>query len=84
MSKDIEKFQSLIKWANLEPWKKELAEFVIKAELDGKHIECKYQNLTFTPRALARQLCKGHFIWGIVNWVVINPIKKPDYSDSQD
>jgi len=75
--------RDLTKWSQFEPWKRELAELVIKAAREKLYLRSYYQQLTFTPKALAAMLCKDHFVWGVVNWELIKPINNPDFPDPQ-
>src|SRR5271169_5687030 len=66
-------------FSTMEPWKRELAEFVIEAERLGKSIRCKYQGFTLTPEALAHLLMLGRFVWGVVNWEMVERTGNEDW-----
>lgn len=65
----------------LETWKIELVKLVEKAHTEGKWLRSLYQGITFTPMGLAGCLIEGRFVWGIVNWELIEPRKEADYGD---
>lgn len=67
-----DKQNELIKWSHLEPWKRELAEMVIKAHKERKLMKCHYQQLIFEPIRLMEELINGHFIWGVDNWEIVD------------
>ncbi len=84
MSTELTIKSELDRFSRLEPWKRELAEFVMEAFRTGHDIQCKYQGFTMTPAALARQLCAGSFVWGVVNWKMIPRQAKTDWGNSAD
>ena len=65
----------------IEDWKIELTKFIREAHLAGKHIKSMYQQITFSPMGLAGCLIKGQFVWGVVNFCMIEPVLKPDFGD---
>jgi len=71
--------QDLAEFSTFEPWKRELAEFVMEAERQGKSIRCKYQGFTMTPKALSECLINGLFVWGVANWEMIERTGKEDW-----
>lgn len=49
-------------------------EFLIKeAEEKGWWLRSHYQQLEFSPRELRESNAQGRFIWGPVNWELIDP-----------
>jgi hypothetical protein len=65
----------LERFHELEPWKRELVELIFKADREGKLLRSRYQQLVFTPMELAQNICQGRFVWGVVNWELIDPPK---------
>lgn len=84
MSTDVQLNNPLTKWSGLESWKLELAHLVIKAYNENKYLKCNYQGITFSPKGLAKELINNRFVWGVVNWNLIEPINKPDFGDPKD
>jgi len=66
----------------IEDWKLELVKLIKKANDENKYLKSHYQQITFTPKGLVGCLIMGKFVWGVVNFELINPIPNPDYSDS--
>ncbi len=72
MEEAIEVYKELRKHYSLEPWMRELAEFVIEAHKQNKMLFCCYQQLTFEPLQLMKYLIEGRFVWGVVNWEMVD------------
>jgi hypothetical protein len=66
----------------LEQWKLDLVKLIKKAYVEDKHLQSNYQQITFSPKGLAACLIEGRFIWGVINWTLIDPVDTPDYCDS--
>lgn len=44
-----------------------------KAKAEGLWFHCGYQDLWFSPKRLREQHKRGNFIWGAVNWRLVDP-----------
>lgn len=53
-------------------WIKDLALFIRKAYNEDKLIKSHYQQIIFTPLALANEIMQGRFRWGLDNWMMID------------
>ena len=53
-------------------WVGELYDYICEAERQGKWLENKYYNLKFSPEELVKEILRGRFRWGKVNWVYID------------
>ena len=62
-------------------WSAELGNLIYTARCEGKLIQAIYHGLIFTPDGLYREIAKGRFRWGVVNWRLIEPSagQKIDY-----
>lgn len=72
-----------LEYPKLEQWKLDLVKLISKAHKEDKLLQCTYDMLVFTPKGLAANLIQGRFVWGVVNWKLIdkNSVKKIDYND---
>jgi hypothetical protein len=46
-----------------------------KARKEKLLFRCNYQDILFTPDELEERQSKGSFVWGAVNWELVNPIE---------
>jgi hypothetical protein len=46
-----------------------------KARKEKLLFRSDYQGIVFTPDELEQEQAKGHFVWGAVNWELIDPEK---------
>ncbi len=59
-----------------DSWSAELGTLVKQARDENKLLLTPYHGLVFTPDGLCREVAKGRFRWGVVNWRLIDP--EPD------
>ena len=52
---------------------KTLEPLFTQAEKEGLWFISSYQSILFTPNELREAQAEGRFIWGFVNWKLINP-----------
>lgn len=50
-----------------------LEPLIQEAERKGLWLESTYQNIPFSPRELRTKNKNGEFVWGKVNWRLIDP-----------
>lgn len=50
-----------------------LEPLIQEAEKKGLWLETTYQAISFSPKELRENLANGRFLWGPVNWRLINP-----------
>ena len=50
-----------------------LEPLLLKAEREGLWLHCDYQDLWFSPEQLRQEHAKGSFLWGPVNWELLEP-----------
>jgi len=64
-----------------DSWSAELGRLVAQAREDNKLLLTIYHELIFTPDGLCKEIAKGRFRWGVVNWKLIDrtPDVKIDY-----
>ena len=56
-----------------------LVALIAEARHQGKHLWNRYSGVCFTPDQLERQNAMGRFLWGAVNWELVDPGTKADY-----
>lgn len=54
---------------------KELQSLIDQARREGKFLRCTYGALLFTPDELEAQNQKGSYVWGAVNWFLVDPLE---------
>jgi hypothetical protein len=55
--------------------KLELYDYIRDAERQGKWIQSNYdRGIIFTPQQLRDNIDRGQFVWGLVNWDLIDPL----------
>ncbi len=55
--------------------KLDLYDFIRDAERQGKWIQSNYdRGIIFTPQQLRDNIDRGQFVWGLVNWDLIDPL----------
>jgi hypothetical protein len=58
----------------VERIRSELEPLFIKAEKEGLWFWCAYVDIIIDPENLKLAQSEGHYLWGAVNWELVNPL----------